>query len=593
MAYKVDSAFYIGRDDERHITEFFVSDNLYLILELKNGHNRHEVSEIFRNFKNEIIFKTDISLEELKGIVSNAFDSISNKENYSLAIILLINDISYLLTRGDGEIYLYRHGKYNKIVYGDLEASGYCAVDDMFMLSSKSFSNIIDSNILENTLILKDPKTIIGELTPELKEKEDTGAISLLIYLKEVVEEEIFLDSGVSDSRGIQSEKQIVISDGIFDRLKYKFDYYQKNFSHNKKITFLLISIIAAMFIWSVGFGSSRRAEAQLASDIKTYQQKIDTKLSEANDIGVLNPDKAMVLLTDAKNIFSELKNIVGDKKPDEIKLILASIDNAEKSILKKEDKNYQVFFDWNLIKKDIKIVGPSVDGDFAVFINKSLGEAYYLSLSKKSVNTIKKEEIKKAAYFSSYNSNLFIYSAEDGIYKIDNDGKVALIVKKDTEWGLIGGMIVFNGNIYLLDKGKDSIYKYLVAENGYSDKNIYFKPGQEVKLSDFVNFSIDANIYILTNSGIFKYLSGVRDDFSYNLPDSSGNYQKIYADKNNEKVYVLEKEKGRMYVLSNKGQYEKQIGSSIFSKAQDVFINEDMKSIFIFVSDKIYQVAL
>lgn len=590
MAYKVDSGFYIGREDIHHITDFLVADNLYLILELKNGHNRESVGKIIRKFKEEIIFKTDLSLDELKEIVKDTFDSISNKENYSLAIILFIDNISYLLTRGEGEIYLYRHDKYVKIIYGDTEASGYCEMDDMFMLSSKSFSKIVDNKSLENALILKDPKTIIGELTPDLKEKEDAGAISLLIYLKEKIEEDDMTESLDLEKPLPEGQK----GENVYDKFRDKMRYYHQNFSQNKRSTFIVLIILLAMLIWSVGSGSQRQLEKKLNDSLKTYQQRIDDKLNEANEIGSLNPDKATSLVTDAKTIFNELKQIVGDKKVDEMKLISSSIANAEKTVLKKEDKNYQEFYDFNLIKKEIKFQGGvSVDKDQAVLLNKEDGEVYYLSLSKKSVNTIKKEEIKKATYFSSYNNNLFIYSANDGIYKIDTEEKVSLVVKKDEEWGTIGGMIVFNGNIYLLDKSKDNIYKYLVAENGFSDKNIYFKPGEEVKLSSLVNYSIDASIYILTENGIYKYLSGVRDEFSYSLPESDNDYQKIYANISNDKVYLLEKERGKVYVMDKKGKYEKQIGSSIFSKAGDIFVSEDQSNIFILVNDKIYTVSL
>lgn len=601
MAYKVDSGFYIGREDIHHITDFLVADNLYLILELKNGHNRESVGEIIRKFKNEIIFKTDLSLDELKEIVKNTFDSISNKENYSLAIVLFIDNVSYLLTRGEGEIYLYRHDKYVKIIHGDTEASGYCELDDMFMLSSKSFSNIVDNKALENALILKDPKTIIGELTPDLKEKEDAGAISLLIYLKEKNEEDEVESLEISQGEKSWQEEQnskeispIAKSENIYSKLRERMSYYHQNFSHNKRSTFIVLIILLVMLIWSVGSGSQRQLEKKLNDSLKTYQQRIDDKLDEANEIGSLNPDKATSLVTDAKTIFNELKQIVGDKKTDEMKLISSSIANAEKTVLKKEDKNYQEFYDFNLIKKEIKFQGGvSVDKDQAVLLNKEDGEVYYLSLSKKSVNTVKKEEIKKATYFSSYNNNLFIYSVNDGIYKIDAEEKVSLVIKKDEEWGTIGGMIVFNGNIYLLDKSKDNIYKYLVAENGFSDKNIYFKSGEEVKLSSLVNYSIDANIYILTENGIYKYLSGVRDEFSYSLPESDNDYQKIYANIDNDKVYLLEKERGKVYIMDKKGKYEKQIGSSIFSKAGDIFVSEDQGNIYILVNDKIYTVSL
>ena len=100
--------------------------------------------------------------------------------------------------------------------------------------------------------------------------------------------------------------------------------------------------------------------------------------------------------------------------------------------------------------------------------------------LEKKSLDKDQSNEIKKSTLIALFEEkNIFMLKAL-ALYQII-DGKTNKIIENDKDWGKIVDLVVFNGNIYLLDQGKDQIWKYMVAESGFGSKNSYFQSGQSV----------------------------------------------------------------------------------------------------------------
>jgi len=126
---------------------------------------------------------------------------------------------------------------------------------------------------------------------------------------------------------------------------------------------------------------------------------------------------------------------------------------------------------------------------------------------------------------------------------------------------------------LYLLDKQADEIWKYLASTDGYGKKDSYFKPGQAVDFFLINSFSIDGSVYLAGDSLVFKYTSGLRDDFKVDLPEKQPSFNKVFTSKNLEKVYLWDKNKGKVYVIGKTGQYQEQIVSEIFKKGKDLVV--------------------
>ena len=208
--------------------------------------------------------------------------------------------------------------------------------------------------------------------------------------------------------------------------------------------------------------------------------------------------------------------------------------------------------------------------------------------MTKKSLDKDQFTEIKKSSLIALFEDKKYFYVEGAGVYQIV-DGKVKKVIENDKEWEKIVDLAIFNGNIYLLDQGKNDIRKYMSTESGFGGGTSYFQPGQSFNLSSVNSFSIDGSVYIAGDSIMFKFTSGLQDAFKTNLPDDNIDVNKIFTTKDLEKVYLWDKKRGTIYIMGKNGNYQEQINSKILSTASDFVVYNN--SIYVLSGSKIYKI--
>ena len=579
--FQCDFGIYLGKEMIDGYFGFIAENNFFLIFQAKG----FTVDE-GRDFLNRI--KTDFLAEKIENL-HNFEDFLAEKikeeknlpADFSLAAAFLKDNILYLKTTNEGKIYLYRDNLLASIIEGNLSASGYVDDKDILVITVKNFSHLIDGEKkFKSFFDHKKPSEIIDEISPILKGKEDEGLIALFIqFLKKErkKEDELLIDSNQQNYWFFFVRK-----------IRGALSYYSQKAGKRKLFTYFAIVLILIIFLWSVVFGIKRRQEALLKENIKISQQKIKDKLSQSQDSAFFSLNKAKELIEESYQELYDLKVKVGERK--ETKELAELIKTEENKILKREEKNVEEFFDLSVENKEAKGEKLYLDGENLSILDKKNGEIYTLSLTKKSLNKQIFREIKEAVLLASYGKNIFFYTPKNGVYRVSQDGKIDKVLKKDENWGEIIDLFVYNGNLYLLDKGKSEIYKYAPTLDGYSDKISYFKGGEQA-LNDALSIAIDYSVYIGLPTQIFKFTAGQQEEFKTNFPEKDVMIKKIYTNKDLEKLYVWDKNKGVIYILGKNGNYERQVFSSILKKINDFTVFKN-KAYLLFEA-KIYQLSL
>jgi hypothetical protein len=335
--------------------------------------------------------------------------------------------------------------------------------------------------------------------------------------------------------------------------------------------------------------GYQRRKNAYYDKRITEAKKIITEKLVSAEDIAFLNLEKATSLIKESETEVDNLKKELGENKKKEVADLEGKIKEAKNKIIKKEEVAYQEFYDLSLEDKNVSGVKISLYDDKAFILDKKNGVIYRLFLPKKSFEKNQLSELKKTDLIAAYQDKVYFYIKNFGVYQIDENGKLKKVIEQDKDWGEIVDLSLYNGNLYLLDRGKDEVWKYLNTGDGFGGKNSYFQKGEAIDLASISSLSIDGALYLAGDKMIFKYLSGVREKFKLNLPDKEFSFDKVFTNNNLEKIYLWDKGKGVIYVLGKNGEYVEQISSSILSKGDD-FVVYDNKILVLFGS-KIYQI--
>lgn len=579
-------AVFLGKQLEKGYFGFIAEDNFFFILYVQEGLNAEKGRDFL--FKLKEVFLTS-KIEDLNSY-EETISQIIKEENLPAQISFaggcLIDNVLYLKTNNEGRIYLSRKNNLGVIIEGNLSASGYIEDKDFLIFTTKKITQFFQDNLeLQKYFNKRTPTQIIDEITPAIKAKEDQGLIILLVqFLKK---EEVY-----SEEENLFQKSKFNLF--LIDKLKNRLINFKNNFSlpvtpSNKKfINLILVLLIFFLLLWSVVFGAKRRQESKVKEKIKITQIEIEKKLTEAEDLAFFNLKQAQESLNSSYQKLASLKKEVGQR--EEIDNLNKKIKQTENKIYKKEEKKEEEFFDLAVENKEAKGDKIYLEGENLFVLDKKNKTVYQLSLTKKSLNIFKNEEIEKSKLIAVTNEKIFLFFERKGIYQLLENNKIKKVIDYDSYWEEIVDFVSYNNNLYLLDNKKNEIYKYTPTTDGFSSKISYFKGGGQA-LNNALSLAIDMSVYVALPDKVFKFTAGVQEDFKFDLPEKKLNLTKVYTNKNLEKIYLWNKKQGVIYILSKNGTYERQILAEVIKKANDFVVFKN-KAILVWGS-KIYQIEL
>lgn len=573
--YKQDIGFYLGNEKSDGFSGLVDENNLFLTVEIEAGITPDIGRELTAYIREKINLSQIENLQQFDFFVSNIIKEKNLPSGFSFSAGYLKGNIFYLKTINQGKIYIRRNNKLVLLIKGDATASGYIVESDTFIFTFNKFMKLLgEESGLNQRFDHRPISDIIDEITPELLAKDDQGTVALFIKLNKMDEEV----KPVNDFFEVPKRINPILN------LK---DFYLR-FGQQKTLTFFTVFVLGMILFWSVGLGYVRRSQESNQKKINLTKDLVNQKLNQAEEVSFLNMSSALNLIADSKVEVKKLDPLRTSNFSGQIEELDTMILQFENKILKKEEKKYTEFFDLTVDDKNAKGDKIYLEGDNLLISDKGRGILYTLSLEKKSLDKDQSAEIKKSSNIALFEEKKYLYIEGSGVYQIV-DSKTKKIIENDKDWGNIIDLIVFNGNIYLLDQGKDEIWKYLTTESGFGTKNSYFQSGQSIDLSKVYSLSIDGSIYLAGDSVLFKYTSGLRDGFTVELPNGNVDMTKIFASRDLEKLYGWDKKGGIVYVMDKNGNYQEQINSKILSTASDFVVYKD--SIYVMQGSKIYKI--
>lgn len=580
--YQTNFSVYLGREDEQSFIGFSVENGFFAVLKVDAGLSKEKGRELLKKISVELEQVSVKNLNDFETLLADKFKEIDIPSGFSCSAGLLRDNVLLLKTVGTGQVYLRRESEFAKLIEGDNSASGYVSANDFVVFTTKEFVQVFGAEKeLKNVLESKRPHDILETITPQLKTQNDTGMIALFVNFEEERPVEAILEE--------PKPKQVSPADKLLSVLA-NVRKQLKTQDKKKTWTLIAVALVLIIFIWSVFLGYQRRIGTQRQKKIETAKEVITENLNQADDVAFLNLQRAIALIDEAKKNLADLKKAVSDSNNKDIRSLEQLITDKESKILKKEARPAEEYFDLSVENKNASGQKMYLDGENLAILDPR-GAVYLLSLTKKSIDKRDSPDVKGGSIITLFADKIYVFRKVIGIFELSPEGKSKKAIDNDPDWKDIAAVAAYNGNLYLLDRGQNEIYKYLVAENGFSQKTSYFKSDQKGNLQNANSLSIDSSVYIGLPNRVFKYVSGEQDSFNTSFPEGNVQLTKIFTSKDVEKVYGWDKNKGAIYVIDKSGAYEREIDSAIFSKASDfvVFAN----NAYVLLGSKIYKVSL
>lgn len=497
----------------------------------------------------------------------------------TIALLVQVDSIVHILSRGNGTIFLKRHDKAIALVTNNASASGPIQENDIFILVGPSFLQAVTPSVFTILIGKTKEAEIEDKIVTYLEQNTQTNTLCLLAHNAPHME-----TGPVIHEIPSTQTKKLALPSFDFGAIFSSFSPQSKQ----QKLTIATGGILLLLLIASLVFGSRERARIGTAREFEEMKTAISKQISDAEQLVDLAPEQAEPLLAQAAEILALNKTQFSDKSPQysEYKALVTKVDELKGRAQRKYQVEPAVFFDITWIK-DTAIGKRFVLSENSLFIlDTDNGAVYEVGLSqKKSTILGTNEQLKKGVSLSLFQNNPYSFVEGSTTRMVNAKGDEA--IAHNDAWGPIVDSQSFGGNIYLLDRN-NQIWKHPGSESGFGSGSAWLMEDASVDFSKANSFAIDGNIWVLSDSTINKLAVGGQDPF-FLKNETVTNGKRIWTSETSKYLYVLED--ARIIVFDKEGNYREQYIWDGFKDTSDFAISEPLNKILILQKDKIYAI--
>src|ERR1035437_3511559 len=578
--------------------QVYSAGKLFAVISLETSEENQEKDflnilgkEILTTLEQEFFTLETKDLESIKEAVVTTSQKIPSTINCSFVIAALANNILYLYILGNGRASLKREGKLGNLIEAADQpsdalkvASGYLQNDDIIVLQTKQFSDIISVGTLSELMDSLPPAEIAENLAPLVHEKEEAGAAAIIAHYKAPLAEEAAESIQEESAQELEPEiGQNLVEDEenstespfysptaankirLLDKIKPLSSLFSKirkpenlALNHARKIILTIVIIILVVFVGSVFFAINKQQNDKTQTAFQAIYPQALKDYNEGQGLVELNQNLARDSFSQAQQLLNSGK----DKLPKDSK--------EEKQVL-------------DLLGK----VNTALSAASGV-TNASAKE-----ISTDSSQLLLAETKNDGLYFTQDQSHIYGLT-QSAIYTLNPDGtNNKSVITNASDWKSAGGLSNYIGNLYVLDKSQNQILKFVNSDSGYVKANYFSTINPD--LSKAIAITIDSSIYVLTSDGnINKFTKGAADTFTIaGLDTPLSNPTKIYTNASDDNVYILDNGNSRIVVLDKSGNYKNQYQAGVLKTAKDFDVLEKDNKIYVLSGGKTYEVDL
>lgn len=574
-------------------SQAYNAGRLFAVLSLKREDSTEPLGalgkEILNSLEEEYFTLETKNLTTIKQAIEATCKKIPEDVTVSFVVASIIGNVTFIYVVNNGKVVLKRDDRIGTILDTskseesiDLKiasASGFLQNGDYLLLETEKFTNVISKETLSSSFDHNTPVEIAEILSPTIHEKEEGEATAIILSYKNLSEEtetpQDNLSEELSGQEEIPQNKEPV---KIFSFLKEKISHLnlpslkllnfknslKANFSHSKKMFITLAVVIIFILLSSIYFAVKKQQDAKTQALFQEVFSKAQKKYDEGNALLGLNKNLAKDDLLSAQKTLEDAKT----------KFKKASKEEKQLNELAKQIN------DALTVASAVNLIQPE---------EASEKDSTLLSYELKNPGTSDNPR------FFAQDSKTIYFADKSGVSLVDKStAKTKLIITNKSDWTQIGGIGLYFGNVYILDKKSNQIIKYVASDDGFGKTN-YLKSDVSIDFSKASDMAIDTSAWVVLNDGsVKKFTRGKQDTFSLSgLDNPLSNPFNIFTDTSTDNLYILDKDNSRIVVFNKEGVYQAQYQANIFKNATDFEVLEKDKNIFILSEGKIWKTVL
>lgn len=583
MRIKPEIGSVVGPSDTTHWGQVIVSPAAYGVVELASADAQKAGIELLTTLSQRLV-TPPVSLQEIKKLASDVhFEGVE-----TVLLLVPVGSVIYVALFGSGAVYLKRGQSTSRLLEGAGALSGEVKEGDTLLLCSRSMHETVSEETLLNVFDHLRAQDVAEKLTLALHERgSSTGATALIFQVAAFIHTE--------EERGLPRPMETV--------WRFPTRLYRKLLRLDVRFPrFRSLSLVSTLFILlfgvSVVLGIVKKTQTSTSREVQQAIAAATHSFEEGVALMELNPVKGRERLTQAKTTLEPFTTI------QRVRELYKQVSDSLTMALHSVRAEPALFFDASLIKKEGTIDSLSLFEGSLGLLDTANRSVYTLDVSSKRSEIVGGgDAIRGATVIASYGDKMYVVT-DHGIASVQIRDKktVSDTVAKPEEWGTIQSIAAYTGNLYLLDRGKSRIWKYIATEKGlpagrqgFSELREYLNPDTLPDLSKATSMAIDGSVWVGTADGkILRFTQGKENTFlPQGVEPGLGNYLVIYTSDVVKNVYILDRDSKRVVVLDKDGFYLAQyIWEGNISPTQ-IAVSEKEKKTFLLAEGKIYALEL
>jgi len=600
MDERFETGTVVGKKSETHWAQVIKAPFAFGVVEIEDDGGKAQ------NAGMELIHRITGVVSEPVFSVQHIFSFIDSLWNQNIQTLLLCVPIGNTITvilRGTGVVYLKRDGHIARLRSREGTISGVVHPRDILFLSSKTCLNGVSEEEFFSFFDHLSVEEVAEKLTLHLHMKNDSfGYAGLFVEVKgsptdtrgEIeIPEKQENHEGVKKSGWANPKRHVSVSvQGIKKRM---MPLVHKLKSVDIRITgALLILFLVSITIGIIKEGSVKKS-TEATSMIAESQRLYDEGIALLD----LNLVKSRERLAEAKLLIEKAKASVSSKTKEG--RMVGELEKKIAEALPRATKEFtitpELFFDVSLLKTGSTIGSFGMYEDAMAFLDTNAKTVFMLQLSSKNGQIVGGgSTLDGSQSVAIHRNNVYIFTPTGiHVFNVQDKSVKPLVIKKAADWISIKSLVSFGGNIYLLDTGKNRIWKYVATGSAFSDLREFLLPDFFPDISKATNMVIDGSVWLGTTDGSIKrYTQGKDDPFiTKGVDPAFGNNLTVFTNENCVNVYVLDPDNGRVVVLEKDGMYKSQYKYPSTFTPTGIAASEKLGKLFLFSEGKLYTTPL
>lgn len=522
-----------------------------------------------------------------------------------IAASAFVDGVIFSVATGGSSVIICREGALATILESQgevISASGYPKDGDLILLATKTFFQKIPLEVIKTAMTSGSTERAAETFNPMIHGETESGNLGAVIMKFEAHEPVPTESQNITPPTSTKENPMKFIREkvtALFTKFKNKIpqrSIYIKSpmgdevTSQSKKMTFSVGVILLLILIVSIGFGARQKKVNDVKKNYQGKLQVAESQVDEAIGLASVSPEKSRELFVSSEQILEEILNLKVDDP--RVGILQQKIEESRGAILGEYDGTPAPFLDLSLLSSGFTGDAVSASGGNIYILDRTGKRVVSVATDTKKSKVVSGPSVIDDAFgIASYEDTVYILGS-DGIYQVGT-GKTKVIEKTWTGDALISA---FAGNLYVLDKSGNMIYRYSGLPGGtFGTRQNWLSAATTANFSGATGWGMDGAIYVLyPNTRVLKYSLGSPQNFSISgvLPEI-GNIDAISADPDNQYIYLLDTAGKRVVVIDKKGSYKAQYINDQISGAKSLVVSEAQKQIILLTGDKLLSIEI